>query len=164
MKHFMTIARLMLLFLCIQSIAAAQALKQLPSFVKIHDIANNGKLLQQAIPTKGKVMLIFYDPGCGHCQKLGASLSKAYATLPPVQIYFVTMNDKEYVDSYLNMYAPALKGKKNVSFWKDPGVEFIERFMPKEYPATYIFDAGSKTLIKDFQGESDVQKIVPSLR
>jgi len=76
MKQIMTVKRLFLLFLCIPLFSVAQNVKKLPAIATIHAIDNSSKLLQQALPTKGKIVFVFYDPGCGHCQELGASISK----------------------------------------------------------------------------------------
>ena len=160
----MNVKRLFILFLCIPLFSVGQVQKKLPTLATIHSLDQPSKLLQQSLPTKGKIVFIFYDPGCGHCQELGASLTKEYASFATAQVYFITMNEKSLVTTYINKYTSGLKDKKNVSFWKDPGVEFIEKFMPRSYPATYVFDAASKNLIKDFQGENDAKKIIPFLR
>ena len=160
----MTAKRLFLLFLCIPFFSLGQNQKKLPVLATIHNLDNSKVLLQQALPTKGKIVFVFYDPGCGHCQELGVSITKEYAAFGAAQVYFITMNEKSLVTTYINKYTSGLKDKKNVSFWKDPGVEFIEKFMPRSYPSTYVFDAASKNLIKDFQGENDAKKIIPFLR
>lgn len=160
----MTVKRLFLLFLCVPLFSFAQSVKKLPAIGTIHSIDNSSKILQQSLPAKGKIVFVFYDPGCGHCQELGVSISTEYTSFGAAQIFFITMNEKTYVDTYISKYAKGLKDKKNVSFWQDPGVEFMEKFMPSSYPATYVFDAASKNLIKDFQGENDAKKIVPFLR
>lgn len=159
----MKLTKLLFLFLCLPLLSLGQAVKKLPHLSAIHAYDNSSKLLSSALPSKGKLMLIFYDPGCGHCQQLGASIAKHVNVLNKTSIYFISMNDKPYVDSYINMYAKELRNQKNISFWKDPGVEFIEKFQPKNYPATYIYDASSKNLVKDFQGLPEVKKMLPFL-
>lgn len=143
--------------------AAQQAPATMPSFSSIRNVYDSNLMLQNTLPSSGKIVFIFYDPGCGHCQELGAGISKNIDKLKEVSFFFISMNDKEYVDGYINMFAKGLKGKKNVSFWKDHGVEFIEKMMPENYPASYIYDARTKKIIKSFQGESDVTKILASI-
>ncbi len=143
---------------------AQQAPATMPSFSSIRNVYDDKLTLKEELPNSGKIVLIFYDPGCGHCQELGAGISKNIDQLRDVSFFFISMNDKEYVDGYINMFAKRLKGRKNVSFWKDHGVEFIEKMMPENYPASYIYDARTKKLIKSFQGESDVAKITPLLQ
>lgn len=143
---------------------AQQSPAQLPAISSIYNLYKADQLLQDALPTKGKIVLIFYDPGCGHCQELGAGIAKNTEKLGQSAIFFITMNDKEHVDGYVNMFAKGLKAQQNISFWKDPGVEFIEKFMPENYPATYIYDAASKKLLKAFHGEGDADKLLPFLK
>src|SRR5690606_22957716 len=154
-----------ILFFCALAFCglAQQAPQKLPAISTIHNIYKPDQLLQEALPAKGKIVLIFYDPGCGHCQELGAGIAKNIEKLGQTNVFFICMNDKEYVEGYVNMFAKGLKGNKRISFWKDPGVEFIEKFMPENYPATYVYDAPSKKLVKSFQGEGDVNKILPIL-
>lgn len=136
---------------------------QLPSLTTLRNLYNADATFQKMLPSKGKIVLVFYDPGCGHCQELGENISKNIAKFQQSAIFFITMNDKEYVDGYINMFANGLRNRKNVSFWKEEGVEFIEKFKPENYPATYIYDAATKKLIKSLQGESKVAEITPLL-
>lgn len=133
----------------------------LPSLQSIHDVYNPKRSLQSSLPTAGKIIFIFYDPGCGHCQELGDGVAKNINKFTNASLFFISMNDKEYVNGYVNMFAKGLKDKKNVSFWKDAGTTFIEKFNPENYPATYIYEARTKKLVKSFQGESKVGKILP---
>lgn len=162
--YIMTKIGIIAFFICLAHYGLAQqAPATMPTFSGIHDVYNPARKLQGALPTSGKVILIFYDPGCGHCQALGSGIARNAAKFAKASIFFISMNDKEYVDGYVNMFADGLKNKKNISFWKDEGVEFIEKFMPENYPATYIYDARTKKLIQSFQGEDEVVKIIPFL-
>ena len=71
------------------------------------------------------------------------------------------MQDTSHVKGFINMFAPSLAKAPTVSFWRDPGTEFFEKFMPSNYPATYLFEATNKKLITSFQGEFDIKKILP---
>ncbi|TDS16252.1 thioredoxin-like protein [Sphingobacterium paludis] len=136
---------------------------QLPTLTTLRNHYNPDATFQKMLPTKGKLVLVFYDPGCGHCQELGQDIAKNITKFQQAALFFISMNDKEYVDGYINMYAKGLKNRKNVSFWKEESVEFIEKFSPENYPATYIYDAATKKLVKSFQGESKVSTIIPFL-
>ncbi len=143
---------------------AQKEYQQLPKISGIYNIDNANSLLAKALPTTGKIVFVFYDPGCGHCQQLGSAFSNKIKEMSGLSLFFISMNDKEYVDGFINMFAKNLKGRTNVSFWKDPGVEFIEKFKPTNYPATYIYDAAKRTLIASFQGENDLFKMLPFLK
>lgn len=146
-----------------RTLFAQQAPAQMPLLAKVHNVYVDNQSFQKALPTSGRAVFIFYDPGCGHCQELGDGLAKNIDKLQHVAFFFISMNDKEYVDAYINMFAKGLKSKKNVSFWKDDGVEFIEKFNPENYPALYIYDVKTKKLVKSFQGESKMSKVMPFL-
>lgn len=161
----MTKIRILAFFIFLAQYGFAQnAPATLPRFTSIYGVYDAKKALQESLPSSGKIVLIFYDPGCGHCQELGDGISKNVNKFANASIFFISMNDKEYVDGYVNMFAKGLKNKKNISFWKDSGVEFIEKFNPENYPATYVYDARTKKLIRSFQGESKVSKIIPSVQ
>ncbi|MFD1768163.1 peroxiredoxin family protein [Sphingobacterium suaedae] len=148
----MTKNRLILSFILFSFHSFGQhAPKELPKFMSIHDVYCPERLLQQALPKEGRIVLVFYDTGCGHCQELGTSIAKNLPRLTDVSFFFISMNDREYVDGFINMFAKELKNKPRISFWKDPGVEFLERFRPENYPATYVYDAKSKKLLRESQ-------------
>lgn len=153
----------MLLVIIGFNISAQQVTGSLPAVTQIHEKNDSKKLLSNAMPSKGKIMIIFYDPGCGSCQQLGSDVNKNIASLKNTSVFFISMHDADLVDGYINMYAKELKNQKNVSFWKDPGVEFIEKFAPTNYPATYIYEASTKKLLKSFQGEGRIKDMLPFL-
>lgn len=165
MKQIMTLKGLFIVgLLLVKGAFAQEKAVQLPELLTIHAKDDSEKLLKNVLPEKGKIMLIFYDPGCGHCQELGESIDKNPQLLTNTTVFFITMYESELVDGYINMFAPGLKSKKNISFWHDPGVEFIEKLDPKNYPATYIYNAKEKKLIQDFQGENNVKKMTEYLK
>lgn len=137
--------------------------EQLPALTSIHHWKDKAKPLGDALPKSGRILFVFYDPGCGSCQELGAGIAKSDSKIKNTQVFFISMHDNDLVDGYINMYAKNLKNMKNVSFWKDPGAEFIEKMKPINYPATYLFDAKTKKLIKSFQGESKIERMSPIL-
>jgi len=110
------------------------------------------------------IIFNFYDPGCGHCQKMGAGISKNIDKLNNTQIYFISMNDKEFIDGFINMHTPELKGKANVTFLRDPAVDFIPKFNPSNFPSLYVFDGKTKKLLKHLDGEEDVKKLLAVIK
>ncbi len=73
------------------------------------------------------------------------------------------MNDKPYVDGFINMHAKALRTAANIKFLFDSGTQFIEKFKPSNYPSLYIYDAKTKTLVKHLDGEDDVNELLKIL-
>ena len=161
MSYFKILGSFLLLQLMCISLSMAQSKAQrLPDLLTITNMDNADVILNNSLPKKGNVLLVFFDPGCGHCQQLGQGIAKNLPKFANMQIYFISMNDKAYVDGFVNMFAPALKGKKNISFWKDEKAEFITKIQPQSYPATYLYELPSRKLIHAFDGEGDVRKLL----
>ncbi len=140
----------------------AQAPKVLPAF-SFDEVYQSGKFNSDKLPKSGYIILNFYDPGCGHCQKMGAGIAQHLQKLKNVSIYFISMNDKPYVDGFINMHAKALRTAANIKFLFDSGTQFIEKFKPSNYPSLYIYDAKTKTLVKHLDGEDDVNELLKIL-
>ncbi|SUJ23972.1 Uncharacterised protein [Sphingobacterium spiritivorum] len=153
-----------LLSIYFTSYAAAQkAPVTIPDFT-FYLLQNNQPFKQDKLPSSGYIIFNYYDPGCGHCQKMAAGIAKNIDKFSKSQIYFVTINDKPYVDGFIEMYIPALKNRKNVVFLHDKDIEFIPKFNPTQYPSVYLYDAKTKKLIRHFDGEEDARKLVTYLK
>jgi len=140
----------------------AQAPKTLPSFT-FEEVYQASKFNSDRLPKSGFIVLDFYDPGCGQCQKMGAGIARNLSKFKNVSFYFISMNDKPYVDGFINMHAKALKSASNVKFLFDAGTQFIEKFKPSNYPSLYIYDAKTKVLVQHLDGEDDVNKLLKAL-
>ncbi|WP_270087777.1 TlpA family protein disulfide reductase [Sphingobacterium sp. SYP-B4668] len=116
------------------------------------------------LPTTGYIIFNYYDPGCGHCQKMASGIAKNYSRFSNSTIYFISINDKPYVEGFIEMYIPSLKSKKNVHFLHDKDITFIPKFNPTQYPSLYVYDAKTRKLIKHLDGEENVQKLLPYLK
>ncbi|MCW8313315.1 redoxin domain-containing protein [Sphingobacterium sp. InxBP1] len=140
----------------------AQAPKVLPAF-SFDEVYQAGRFSSDKLPKAGYIVLDFYDPGCGHCQKMGAGIAQNLPRFKNVHFYFISMNDKPYVDGFINMHAKPLRNAQNVKFLFDPGTQFIEKFNPTNYPSLYVYDAKTKTLLQHLDGEDDVKKLLKSV-
>lgn len=160
MKLLTTILFASLLFL-FKSVSA-QVPKVLPTFT-FNEVYQSGQFNSDKLPKTGYIVLNFYDPGCGHCQKMGSGIARNLQKLKNVSFYFISMNDKAYVDGFINMHAKALKSASNVKFLFDPGTQFIEKFSPANYPSLYIYDAKTRALVQHLDGEEDVNKLLKAV-
>ncbi|MDF2475515.1 MAG: redoxin [Sphingobacterium sp.] len=140
----------------------AQVPKTMPAFT-FEEVYRQGKFSSDQLPKTGYIVLDFYDPGCGHCQKMGAGIAQNLQKLKNVSFYFISMNDKAYVDGFINMHAKALKWAANVKFLFDGGTQFIEKFGPNNYPSLYIYDAKTKTLLQHLDGEDEVKELLKAV-
>ena len=135
---------------------------RLPEFQKFIKMDSNAPFTRDSIAVDKTQVFILFDPGCGHCQELGYNLSKVLDRMAKdVDVYFVSMQSKDLVDGYINMFAPALAPDSRVHFLYDPEAEFILNFNPKAFPSTYIYDKGSLALLAHFDGDAEIDEILP---
>lgn len=150
------------LFLVFASVgfAIAQIPEKIPAFSKFIDMNTGAKFTSDSLNTQHTQVFILFDPGCGHCQELGQGIGKALGKIrEDVDFYFISMQEKPLVDGFINMFAKPLKSDKRVKFIYDPEGEFILKFNPKNFPSSYIYEAKSLQIIKQFDGENKAEKL-----
>lgn len=144
--------------------AFSQAKDTIPSFSKFIVMESDAPFTRDSLDMDNRQVFILFDPGCGHCQELGQGLAESLdKVVKSVDIYFVSMQPKELVDGYINMFAPGLRKDPRVHFLFDPEGEFILNFNPQNFPSTYIYAAGSGRLIDHIDGEGKMTEILPHL-
>ncbi len=142
-----------------------QVPEKMPAFSKFSDMNTGAKFTSDSLNNKHTQVFILFDPGCGHCQELGQGISKSLDKIrQDVDFYFISMQEKPLVDGYINMFAKGLRNDKRVKFLYDPEGEFILSFNPKNFPSTYIYEAKSLQIIKQFDGENRVETLLPYLQ
>jgi len=139
-----------------------QVPERIPDFSNFINLEDERAFTADSLRAANMQMFILYDPGCGHCQELAAGIADSLHRLPTdLDLYFISLQKKESVDGFVNMFAKALKNHPQVTFLYDPQGEFILKFDPKNFPSTYIYAARSFKLIKYFDGERKVAKLLP---
>jgi len=162
MKYF--ISTVVLIF-TIVSLSMAQVPDTIPAFSKFSNMYSGEKFTSDSLNTENTQVFILFDAGCGHCQELGQGIAKSLGQIKEdVDFYFISMQEKPLVDGYINMFAKELKNDPRVKFLYDPEGEFILKFNPKNFPSTYIYEAKSLQIIKQFDGESHVISLLPFLK
>ena len=68
----------------------------LPPLATMTNHFSSSTRIADVLPKSGKVMFIFYDAGCGHCQMLGQGISKQLQHLKHTAILFVAFQDKQF--------------------------------------------------------------------
>lgn len=135
--------------------------EEIPEFGEFNSYRGNILLTNDHLPKEGKIIFIFYDPECEHCQELGFEVNKNIQRLKHTQIYFISMQDKKSILKYQAKYTPKLKSYKNVGFYHDSEYNFILKFNPKNFPSLYLYDAETSKLLKYLDGENKIDEILP---
>lgn len=146
-------------FMSHATLMAQEAPKILPAF-KFQALHTNSAFTNLQIKPAKYIILNFYDPGCGHCQKLAVGMAANMQKFKQAQILFIAMNDAVYIDGFINMHIPSLKSASNITFLRDPEVTFIPLFNPSQYPSMYIYDGTTKKLIKHLDGIDTVDSVL----
>jgi thiol-disulfide isomerase/thioredoxin len=139
-----------------------QVPKDIPEFT-FYTVDKDAAFTRNNLASNGKnIVILFFDPGCSHCQQEARLLGKNYNKLKNVNFYFVAMQEKNLINAFMAMYASGLKGKKNVTVLHDKNYEFIGKFKPTRYPATFVFGADKK-LKAYWDGDKSEQDIINTI-
>jgi thiol-disulfide isomerase/thioredoxin len=141
----------------------AQAPTQIPYF-SLQEVFTGKSFKTSDLPKEGLIIFNYYDTGCSHCQKMGAGIADQIQSFKNVKFYFVAMNDVDYVEGFINMFAKKLKPHPKVSFILDKNGQFITLFKPTQTPSLYIYDAKTHKLLKHLDGVDDVKVLQVALQ
>lgn len=93
------------------------------------------------------LFFLFFDVKCEHCLHAVQTLNKNYKKLEAAQVYLVTLDRPEEVESFLKKNGKNLVDRNNVMLLFDLNKEFIVKFLPKKYPSIFLY-TNKKALVK----------------
>lgn len=147
-------------FACAQK--ANQVPKEIPEFT-FYTVDKDSPFTRNSLVSNGKnIVILFFDPGCSHCQQEVQALGKNYNRIKNINLYMVAMQEKNLINAFMSTYGSQLRGKKNVTLLHDKNYEFIGRFKPTQYPATFVYGSDKK-LKKYWDGEKNIQEIIKAI-
>ncbi|MGK9119289.1 peroxiredoxin family protein [Olivibacter jilunii] len=139
-----------------------QVPKEIPEFT-FYTVDKDAPFTRNNLASNGKnIVILFFDPGCSHCQQEVLALGKNYNSIKNINLYMVAMQEKNLINAFMSMYGGQLRNKKNVTLLHDKNYEFIGRFKPTQYPATFVY-GGDKKLKKYWDGEKKTEEIIKAL-
>lgn len=158
--------QLLLALLFTSITACAQKNNQVPNEIPeftFYTLDKDAPFTRNNIVSSGQnIAILFFDPGCSHCQQEVLALGKNYNSIKNVQLYMVAMQEKNLISAFMTMYGGELRGKKNVTLLHDKNYEFIAKFKPTQYPATFVY--GSNKKLKTYwDGEKKISDILKAL-
>lgn len=125
--------------------------KTLPEF----EFSNldNSSFTKQNIVRGSISFFMFFDPDCEHCQRAIKNIDSQYRSFQKVAVYLISQDNQEKMKDFLNRYTKHLKSQKNVVLLMDTKNQFIVKFMPRRYPAMFLYSTDN-TLI-DYEDNSE---------
>ena len=120
----------------------------------------NGQPFSRKDITKSqKPLIVFFDVTCDHCQNELKAMSDRIEEFKKAQFYLVSMDNVPGIQLFMKKFAPKMVGRSNVTVLTDLHKQFITRFMPVQFPATYVYGTDWK-LIKYFGQNSKMSDII----
>jgi peroxiredoxin len=99
------------------------------------------------------LFFFFFDPTCEHCQQAMTNLNKNFKSYKTAAVYLICLDDAQTITTFINKYAPLLKGEKNVTLLRDTKNEFVARFKPIRYPSMFLYS--SKKELLDYEDNAN---------
>jgi len=96
---------------------------------------------------------------CPHCQRTITELNRRHKELAGPSILLLTMDKKEDVMAFREKYGKDLFRLKNTTLLFDGQRQFIARFLPKMFPAMYLFNPQGGLLLYSNE-EKDVDQFI----
>jgi peroxiredoxin len=118
---------------------------------------DNGTEVTRKNVTPGKkTLFVFFDTECPHCRVAITEFNSQNKDLNSLNVFLITRDLKTVVDPFLKQCGDKLIIKKNVTVLADSKNQFIGKFLPKKFPAMFLFGANNQLIIY-----SDEEKEIP---
>lgn len=106
---------------------------------------------------EGKVVLIFFQPDCDHCQREASEIAQNINAFKDVRLYFITSDNAGRMEKFAQDYK--LDQFTNVFFAQASTESVLKNFGPIQTPSMYIY-SDEKRLVKAFNGEAPISTIL----
>ena len=109
--------------------------------------------------TKGKVVLIFFNPDCDHCQREANQISSQKEIFRNHTVYFISTDSMQNIDKFAHEYNLI---EKNFYFGQVIGEQAFKAMGPMpSVPVIFIYD--NQRLVKKLEGEVALEEIMKFL-
>lgn len=115
---------------------------------------NNKPFTDKDLPKGKMVFLIFFDPGCDHCQRAIKSIGDNFQAFKNIPMFMISMFEQNKINQFMDTYGSKIKGQKNVTILQDKLRQFIIKFNPVKYPSMFLYAADRTLLAYDDNPES----------
>ena len=161
MKTYTPTTVFLILFLLLFEASGQTPSATIPDFTFYQ--LNGTPFTKSQITGNTKVLFIFFDISCKHCQKEVEEIGKNYKEFSRMSLYMVSLDEPAHISAFMDKYGKRLKDKKNVTLLHDKDRVFIPKFSPTKYPALFIYSAKGK-LIQYFGGEIKIKELIKAIK
>jgi hypothetical protein len=143
------------------NIFAQTPAKKIPAFDFLK--LDNTSFKKDDLDSSKKVLFIYFDATCSHCQIVINEFNNRLEELKDIQVVLVTLDVVKAIDYFMDNFAPDLKKLKNVIILRDTDYQFIHRFQPKRYPGVFLY-ADNQELIIYTHDDKQIDKVFSSIK
>lgn len=123
-------------------------------------LAYGGTMNTKSLEDKPTAVM-FFNPGCEHCEYEGEALSTNSGSLREKEILMVSLSPRDSIKAYAKRHR--LEGIHNIHFATDSLAKATILFGIQSIPTTFIYDSDGK-LRKRFNGEVSIKALLRELR
>jgi thiol-disulfide isomerase/thioredoxin len=142
------------------SAATLNNIQHLPAFT-IYRVPDSSAFTNEQLKNNKPVVLMFFSPGCDHCQKETKELLAYKEELKGLQIIMASPAALAEIKAFYEDYNIALMN--NITMGKDNNYGLGRKYQLKTYPSVFVYDA-SGTLAKAFIGNVSVPTILDAVK
>lgn len=157
-----------LLFICTSSVIVLHKIfmrinhnritQALPAYT--FNLAYGGTMNTKCLEDKPTAVM-FFNPGCEHCEYEGEALSTNSGSLKEKEILMISLSPRDSIKAYAKRHR--LEGIPNIHFATDSLAKATILFGVQSIPTTFIYGSDGK-LWKRFNGEVSIKALLRELR
>ncbi len=101
--------------------------------------------LEDAIPRDTRVVLVLFNPGCGHCIDFIDSTIAAYDDFEDLTFVYIYGDNEELDKTFARIYdVKNLAAYPKFVFAKSPNEDYFDQYRLKSLPTVFLYDSGKK--------------------
>ena len=142
--------------------SAFSQVRSLPEF-RFFRMDNGAEVTHRNVTPGKKTLFVFFDTECPHCRVAITEYNHQQAKLNDINVFLITRDQKNVVNTFLKEVGSKLIAKKNVTVLADNQNQFIGKFLPKKFPSMFLFGANRQLMIYTDE-EKDIPVILEKIK
>lgn len=133
---------------------------KLPPFQMIQA---NGKLFKaQQLPMGKPILLVYFSPGCDHCEKLVLQMTKHYKELKKLSVALITYRPVKDVASFVEQFA--LQQHPNFYTGTEGNSFFIKNYYHLEQLPFMVLFTKNGDLVQQYHSENEWNNLLQQIK